>query len=207
MNSSLVALIFKVADSVRVTDFCPIVMGNFTYKIFTKVIATRLGSFIGEILSPCQYGFIPGCNIHTCTAIASKIVNSLHMGKPSNMAIKVDISKAFDTISWDFLYCVLHCMGFSSRFVHLIKGILGFAEEALIRWIDYFITNGQLTVHKKLPRYLIYADDIMFFLETTRSSGRGIKSLLDAYGNVSGQKFNPSKSSIIYGTGSSPNVI
>lgn len=46
MNSSFVTLIPKVANSIRVTDFRPIVVGNFSYKIFTKIVATRLGSFI-----------------------------------------------------------------------------------------------------------------------------------------------------------------
>lgn len=50
MNSSLVTLIPKVADSIQVTDFWPIFMGNFFYKIFTKIVATRLGGFIGDIL-------------------------------------------------------------------------------------------------------------------------------------------------------------
>lgn len=52
MNSSFVALILTVANFIRVTDFPPIVMGNFMYKIFTKIVATRLSSFIGDILSP-----------------------------------------------------------------------------------------------------------------------------------------------------------
>lgn len=30
-----------------------------------------------------------------------------------NMAIKVDIKKAFDKLQWDFLIMVLRCFGFS----------------------------------------------------------------------------------------------
>lgn len=70
-NSSLVALNQKVVNSIRVTDFKPVVMGNFIYKVYTKIIASRLGSFIGDILSPTQFGFIPGRRIHTCIALAS----------------------------------------------------------------------------------------------------------------------------------------
>lgn len=47
LNSSFVTLIPKVEHSIRVTDFRPIVMGNFIYKVFRKIIASRLGSFIG----------------------------------------------------------------------------------------------------------------------------------------------------------------
>lgn len=50
MNSRFVALIPKASTSIRVTDFRPIVIGNCTYKLYTKIIATRLGSFVGELL-------------------------------------------------------------------------------------------------------------------------------------------------------------
>lgn len=61
------------------------------------------------------------------------------------------------------------------------------AEDALIRWIDYYIDIGRLSVHKKLPRHLIYADDVLIFLQATRANGRCIKSLLHDYGALSGQ--------------------
>lgn len=232
MNSSLMTLIPKVNDSIHVSNFCPIVMGNFLYKIFTKIVATRLSSFIGDILSPSQYGFIPGCNIHTCIAISSETINSLHMGKHGNMAIKVDITKAFDTVNWDFIYQVLSCMGFYTRFIKMIASILNsarlsilingtpqgyfacsrgvrqgdplspfffcLAEEAFICWLDHYIHTGHLTTHHKLPRHLIYEDDILIFLEATRANGRCIKTLLDDYGLLSGQKHSPPKSSILY---------
>lgn len=60
INSSLVALIPKVANSIRITDFRPISIGNFIYKVYTKIIASRLGSFIGDILAPAQFDFILG---------------------------------------------------------------------------------------------------------------------------------------------------
>lgn len=107
-------------------------MGNFSCKIFTKIIATRLGSFIGEILSPSQYGFILNCNIHTCIAITSETINSLCMGSSNSMAIKVDMTKAFDTVSWDFLIQVLHHMGFMSRFIHLVKVVLDSAKLSIL---------------------------------------------------------------------------
>lgn len=124
MNSSFVTLIPKVADSIRISDFRPIVMGNFIYKIFTKVVYTRLGSFIGDVLSSSQYGFVPGRSIHTCIALASETINNLHLGTKGNMAFKVDITKAFDIVSWEFLEYILSCMHFSKRFIEMVRNIL-----------------------------------------------------------------------------------
>lgn len=124
MNSNLVTLIPKVENSVRITDFWPIVVGNFHYEVYTKILATRMGSFIGTILSDFQFGFVPGRRIHSCIALASDAVNFLDLGRKGHMVLKVDITKAFDTISWGFLFKVLRCMHFSDRFVNMIHNIL-----------------------------------------------------------------------------------
>ena len=92
MNSSFVTLIPKGTDVTRVEDYRPIVLGNFLYKVVTKILANRLGVILAKVISPNQFGFIPGRNIHDCIALASEGVNSLDnpAGK-LNMAIKVDI--------------------------------------------------------------------------------------------------------------------
>ncbi|KAL8511850.1 hypothetical protein ACS0TY_018327 [Phlomoides rotata] len=40
----------------RVEDFRPIVMGNYLFKIFTKIIALRLGGIAAKIMTPFQFG-------------------------------------------------------------------------------------------------------------------------------------------------------
>lgn len=48
------------------------------------------------------------------------------------MAIKIDITKAFNTVSWDFLFKVLHCMNFSSLFVGMVSNILHSARLSVL---------------------------------------------------------------------------
>lgn len=91
-------------------------MGNFHYKVFMKILVSRLGNFISTILSDFQFGFIPGRRINTCIALAFDAVNFLDLGCKGHMALKVDITKAFDTISWDFLFKVLRFMQFFGLF-------------------------------------------------------------------------------------------
>lgn len=43
-----------------------------------------------------------------------------HSGRP-RCVIKVDIKKAFDSVSWDFLLGILEVMGFPSIFIGWIK--------------------------------------------------------------------------------------
>lgn len=48
------------------------------------------------------------------------------------MAIKIDITKAFDTVSWEYLKKVLHCMQFSQRFIDMVWGILRSAKLSIL---------------------------------------------------------------------------
>ena len=48
------------------------------------------------------------------------------------MAIKIDIRKAFDTLSWDFLISVLSAFGFSSEFCSWIYRLLASARISIL---------------------------------------------------------------------------
>lgn len=181
-----------------------------------------MGGILGEILAPCQFGFIPGRRIHTCVALASDAINHLDAGTKGNMSLKVDILKDFNTsffsmcydvcnfpivlYRWSEVYfplpvslCLLmvhHMDNFlvlegSVRGNRSLPSFFFLAEEALARWLDYSHRTGFLSVHRGLPRYLFYADDILIFLEATQVNGRHIHSLLTDYGRLSGQVFSP----------------
>ncbi|KAK6158949.1 hypothetical protein DH2020_006263 [Rehmannia glutinosa] len=124
LNASFMALIPKTRDANVIENFRPIVMSNFLFKIITKILATRLGLIIADYLSPTQFGFIPGRQIHDCIAMVSEGFNVLQGRSDSNMILKIDIRKAFDTLRWDFLLYVLRHLGFSKIFVHWLEVVL-----------------------------------------------------------------------------------
>jgi len=58
-----------------------------------------------RIISPNQYGFVHRRQIQYCIGIASEAINMLSKKvRGGNVAYKDDIHKAFDTLSWKFLY-------------------------------------------------------------------------------------------------------
>ncbi|KAL8480479.1 hypothetical protein ACS0TY_027134 [Phlomoides rotata] len=95
------------------------------FKIFTKILASRLGAIAARILTPFQFGFVSGKRIHTFIDLSSDAINILdYPHVRGNMAIKIDMHKAFDTISWRFLLSMLQRLGFSASFCDLISAIL-----------------------------------------------------------------------------------
>jgi hypothetical protein len=116
-NSNIIALLPKTPDASSIVQYRPIAMANFKFKIISKVIADRLASIMPTLISEEQKGFIHGRNIKECLCIASEAANLLHNKTiGGNLALKIDITKAFDTFEWSFLLKVLKSFGFNEVF-------------------------------------------------------------------------------------------
>lgn len=132
LNSNLLILIPKVAGADKLDNFRPIALDNFQFKIITKILADRLGPIAAKIISAHQRGFIPGRHIHDCIMTTSEAVNLLYKKVyGGNMAIKIDIKKAFDTLNWRFLIHVLQCFGIDQIFCGWILTILHSARISI----------------------------------------------------------------------------
>lgn len=131
-NSSMIILIPKVDHAVTIKEYRPIVLSNFVFKIIPKILSPWLASIASRIISPQQHAFVPGRNIADCIITTSECINLLdskcHGG---NVTIKMDITKAFDTLSWDFILHVLEAFDFPPTFVSWVRAILHFAKLSL----------------------------------------------------------------------------
>lgn len=108
--------------------FIPITLLNFKYMILAKILADRLAPLMPFLVSKEHMGFIKGKNILDCTFLASESINVLDNNhKHGNLFLKVDIAKAFDTISWHFLISVLAKFGFYQKLCDWIHILLSSA--------------------------------------------------------------------------------
>lgn len=104
INSNNIVLIPKSENADTIGQFRPISFANFQFKIITKVMADRLARVAPKIISANQRGFISGRSITDCICVASEAVNLLAKRSfGGNIALKIDIRKAFDTLEWNFL--------------------------------------------------------------------------------------------------------
>jgi hypothetical protein len=123
MNMTNIALIPKIKKPTRVTEFRPISLCNVTYKIISKVLANRLKKILPHVISPVQSAFIPGRLITDNVLVAYETLHTMHSritGKKGYMAIKLDMSKAYDRVEWRFLEAVMSRLGFAHRWIQLI---------------------------------------------------------------------------------------
>jgi hypothetical protein len=127
-NSNTIILIPKTSNADSMDQFRPIAMANFKFKIISKVLADRLATIMPNLISKEQRGFVAGRNIRDCICLTSEAINLLDKKSfGGNIALKIDISKAFDTLDWSFLLKVLKQFGFSTTFCNWIQAILSSA--------------------------------------------------------------------------------
>ncbi|XP_052297076.1 uncharacterized protein LOC127902271 [Citrus sinensis] len=132
--------------------------------------------------------FVPGRAITDNIRISTEIVYYLKrkkQGKVGVVALKIDMSKAYDHVEWNFL-----------KFMMLR---MGFAEEGLSSLIRNRERAGlihRVKVARSTPAvsHLFFADDCLLFFKPNHTEARIMKSLLAVYGVASGQQVNYNKS-------------
>ena len=91
--------------------------------MISKILANRLKRILPHIISLAQSAFIPKRLITDNVLAAYETLHTMHSrmkGKKGFMAIKLDVSKAYDQVEWRFLETVMHRLGFAPRWVQLI---------------------------------------------------------------------------------------
>ena len=115
INSANIILLPKKPDARRVTDYKPISLIHSIAKLFSKILANRLAPLLDSLVSKCQSAFIKKRSIHDNFLYIQNTVKRLHRSKTPALFMKLDIQKAFDTVSWSYLLEVLQALGFGQR--------------------------------------------------------------------------------------------
>ncbi|KAL3820475.1 hypothetical protein ACJIZ3_006380 [Penstemon smallii] len=122
-NLTNIVLIPKCNNPEYMTQFRPISLCNVVYKIASKTIANRLKPIMNSVISDYQSAFVPGRQITDNALVAFEITHfmkKLTRNRVGQMAIKLDLSKAYDRVEWEFLRAVMIRLGFDAIFVDLV---------------------------------------------------------------------------------------
>ncbi|KAI9166096.1 hypothetical protein LWI28_026195 [Acer negundo] len=153
--------------------------------------------FPGFGFSPQQFGFIRDRHIENCITLTSDYVNVLQKKcYGGNLAMKIDICKAFKTLDWSFLYRVFQAFGFSSVFVDWIDSILHSSRLSILfnRVPEGYFCYSRGVRQGDLLSQLLFgiAEDFLSRLLTrgTQKNPKHIMGAFGDYGDISSKLVN-----------------
>lgn len=112
---------------------------------------------IGSVIGETQSAFIKGRSILDGVLITNELVDYVKRGRKGSLLFKVDFEKAFDCVSWDFLFLTMECMGFGVKWRGWIHACLSSASISVS-------VNGPPTVEIVMTRGIRQGDLILPFL-------------------------------------------
>ena len=114
-----------------VRNLRPITLLPVDLKIVTRALAKRLKLVIDDLVAKDQHTFIQGRYLgNGVMDLYSLAAHGLEVDDDF-LAMSLDVEKAFDSISWSFLYKLLHAWGL---------------PESFISWVHIISTDRELRV-------------------------------------------------------------
>ena len=157
LNATFLVLIPKGRTVEDLKDLRPISLVGSLYKILSKVLANRIKRVMGVIISQSQNAFVEGRQSLDAILIANEAVDSILRRKENGILCKLDIEKAYDHISWDFLLQIMERMGFGLKWISWIKWCISTASFSVL-------VNGSSTGFFRSSRGLRQGDPLSPYL-------------------------------------------
>ncbi|XP_020672498.1 uncharacterized protein LOC110092330 [Dendrobium catenatum] len=122
-KATAITLIPKGSHASSISDFRPISLCNVFYKIMAKLIANRLKPILPLIIHDSQASFIANRQSMDNIILSNELLK-VFKGPQKFFCAKLDIKKAFDSVSRNFLLHRLKLKGFPDKFIDWIKGCI-----------------------------------------------------------------------------------
>ena len=173
INSTFLTLIPKNNNSEEAHGFRPIALCNVIYKIIATLVVKRLKPLLPNIIAPDQTGFVEGSQILDRIVVTQEVIHSLKTKKQRGMMMKLDLSKAYDRLNWNYLRAILGAYGFDKRWIEWVYSMISTPNFSIL-------VNGTPTSTFNATRGIRQGDPIspFLFIMAVEGLGRNIKKEL-----------------------------
>ena len=125
------------ADLLSFDNFRPIGLLSIAYRIISKAVSNRIQPVLQKIIGPHQFAYLQGRRAENISRIVSEMMlQSLSNPDLDVLTLKLDFRKAFDSISFQYIRCILENINMPLIMINLIMNLMCNLSGAVI------INNG-----------------------------------------------------------------
>jgi hypothetical protein len=121
LNFALITIIPTKNDARTMNKFRPIRLLNCSYKIFTRMLTSRMGLVADRLIASNPPTFIKERYILESVVTAHETLHIIHQSKQQGFVMKLDYEKVYDKVNWEFMLEVLKKMGFGGKWLEWIR--------------------------------------------------------------------------------------
>ena len=131
MRQAVITCIYKKGKMEDITNWRPISLLNYDYKILTKLLANRLQNSLADIISTEQTAAIKGRTIIENLQLNRDIISFANINELEASLITLDQEKAFDRVDRHFLFKALRKFGYGPKIISMIEAIYNNIEAQI----------------------------------------------------------------------------
>ena len=121
-RTGIIKLLEKKGKSrLELSNWRPITLLNFDYKLISKVIATRIKRYLPNLIKDDQNGFVPGGNIFFSLRTIRDILFHCKAENLELFMIAIDYSKAFDSVDHSTVFKVFETFNFGENLINWVR--------------------------------------------------------------------------------------
>jgi len=139
MTAAKIILLYKKGDPQQLNNWRPISLLNSDYKIFAKIITTRMSKYLPNIINQDQKGFVPSRKLDDAILKVTHIINYCKRSNTPAYLMFLDQEKAFDRVDRNYMHKIIETFNFPPLIRSAIKAM-------------YNNTSANITINGQISR-------------------------------------------------------
>ncbi len=149
---SLITLIPKAGiniDLQKIQNYRPISLLCVDRKIYSKILAKRMERVIPALIHPDAVGFVKNRYIGQTIRVITDVMEEWDRTQDTGFLVSLDLSKAFDSVEWRYIFKVLSLFGFPEEF---LSGLEVLYTDLKATVANYGYTTDMFELHRGVPQ-------------------------------------------------------